>query len=196
MGRLGQRRGAREGRAVPRLRRRLVHDRRGARRRRRHHRRLRHARVALSYDARMTRCRGCSPPRSCTRRSRTARSTPCSSRSPTCRAASSASASPATTGPSRCRAASEPVHVCNYLLAVDVDMNPLPGYQFANWEQGYGDVAVQPDLATIRRIPWLDADRARAVRRARRGDGRAGGGLAPPDPATPGRARRRARLHA
>ena len=51
----------------------------------------------------------------------------------------------------------EPVHACNYLLAVDVDMNPLSGYQFANWEQGYGDVAVQPDLATIRRIPWLDA---------------------------------------
>ena len=51
----------------------------------------------------------------------------------------------------------EPVHACNYLLTVDVDMNPLSGYQFANWEQGYGDVAVQPDLATIRRIPWLDA---------------------------------------
>jgi glutamine synthetase len=51
----------------------------------------------------------------------------------------------------------EPVHACNYLLAVDVDMNPLSGYQFANWEQGYGDVAVQPDLETIRRIPWLDA---------------------------------------
>jgi glutamine synthetase len=51
----------------------------------------------------------------------------------------------------------EPVHACNYLLAVDVDMNPLSGYEFANWEQGYGDVAVQPDLATIRRIPWLDA---------------------------------------
>ena len=51
----------------------------------------------------------------------------------------------------------EPVHACNYLLAVDVDMNPLSGYQFANWEQGYGDVAVQPDLNTIRRIPWLDS---------------------------------------
>ena len=50
----------------------------------------------------------------------------------------------------------EPVHACNYLLAVDVDMNPLSGYQFANWEQGYGDVAVQPDLGTIRRIPWLE----------------------------------------
>jgi glutamine synthetase len=51
----------------------------------------------------------------------------------------------------------EPVHACNYLLAVDVDMNPLAGYQFANWEQGYGDVAVLPDLGTLRRIPWLDA---------------------------------------
>jgi glutamine synthetase len=51
----------------------------------------------------------------------------------------------------------EPVHACNYLLAVDVDMNPLAGYQFANWEQGYGDVAVLPDLGTLRRIPWLDS---------------------------------------
>ena len=54
------------------------------------------------------------------------------------------------------RGGHEPVHACNYLLAVDVDMNPLSGYQFANWEQGYGDVAVVPDLATIRRIPWLE----------------------------------------
>jgi glutamine synthetase len=51
----------------------------------------------------------------------------------------------------------EPVHACNYLLAVDVEMTPLAGYQFANWEQGYGDVAVLPDLGTVRRIPWLDA---------------------------------------
>jgi len=51
----------------------------------------------------------------------------------------------------------EPVHACNYLLAVDVEMTPLSGYQFANWEQGYGDVAVLPDLATLRRVPWLDA---------------------------------------
>jgi len=55
------------------------------------------------------------------------------------------------------RGGREPVHACNYLLAVDVDMNPLPGYQFANWDQGYGDVALQPDLQTIRRIPWLDS---------------------------------------
>jgi glutamine synthetase len=50
-----------------------------------------------------------------------------------------------------------PVHACNYLLAVDSEMNVLPGYEFANWEQGYGDMVVQPDLTTIRMIPWLDA---------------------------------------
>jgi glutamine synthetase len=53
-------------------------------------------------------------------------------------------------------AGSEPLHMCNYLLAVDSEMNVLPGYAFANWEQGYGDMAVQPDLATIRNVPWLD----------------------------------------
>ncbi len=51
----------------------------------------------------------------------------------------------------------EPIHACNYLLAVDVEMAVLPGYRFANWEQGYGDVALVPDLRTLRRVPWLDA---------------------------------------
>ncbi len=50
----------------------------------------------------------------------------------------------------------EPLHVCNYLLAVDSEMNVLPGYTFASWDQGYGDMATQPDLATIRWIPWLE----------------------------------------
>jgi len=50
----------------------------------------------------------------------------------------------------------EPLHACNYLLAVDAEMNVLPGYTFANWDQGYGDMVVQPDLATIRTIPWLE----------------------------------------
>jgi glutamine synthetase len=50
----------------------------------------------------------------------------------------------------------QPIHACNYLLAVDTDMTPLPGYEFASWEQGYGDMVVQPDLATIREIPWLE----------------------------------------
>ncbi len=45
---------------------------------------------------------------------------------------------------------------CNYLLAVDVDMNTVDGYALASWEQGYGDFALVPDLATLRRIPWHD----------------------------------------
>ncbi|HUI48542.1 MAG TPA: glutamine synthetase family protein [Acidimicrobiia bacterium] len=54
------------------------------------------------------------------------------------------------------RGGAEPLHMCNYLLAVDSEMNVLPGYAFASWDQGYGDMAAQPDLATIRRVPWLD----------------------------------------
>jgi glutamine synthetase len=50
----------------------------------------------------------------------------------------------------------EPLHACNYLLAVDSEMNVLPGYDFASWEQGYGDMAAVPDLTTIREIPWLE----------------------------------------
>src|SRR5689334_18695785 len=46
---------------------------------------------------------------------------------------------------------------CNYLLALDMEMEPTPGYEMASWEQGYGDFALVPDLATLRRIPWLEA---------------------------------------
>ncbi|MBA2740948.1 MAG: glutamine synthetase [Actinobacteria bacterium] len=49
------------------------------------------------------------------------------------------------------------VEGCNYLLALDMEMDPVPGYQIASWEQGYGDFALAPDLATLRRIPWLEA---------------------------------------
>jgi glutamine synthetase len=52
-------------------------------------------------------------------------------------------------------AAEHGIEVCEYVLAVDVDMNPLPGYRFANWDTGYGDVVCHPDYATARRIPWL-----------------------------------------
>jgi glutamine synthetase len=45
---------------------------------------------------------------------------------------------------------------CNYLLALDMEMDPVPGYEMANWEGGYGDFEIVPDLATLRRIPWLD----------------------------------------
>ncbi len=48
------------------------------------------------------------------------------------------------------------IEACNYLLAVDVDMTPLPGYRFANWEEGYGDFTAIPDLGTLRPLPWLD----------------------------------------
>ncbi|NES12738.1 MULTISPECIES: glutamine synthetase family protein [Micromonospora] len=43
---------------------------------------------------------------------------------------------------------------CNYLLAVDVDMNTVDGYAMSSWERGYGDFAMRPDLATLRRMPW------------------------------------------
>lgn len=43
---------------------------------------------------------------------------------------------------------------CNYLLAVDVDMNTVDGYEMSSWETGYGDLVFKPDLETIRRIPW------------------------------------------
>ena len=49
------------------------------------------------------------------------------------------------------------VEGCNYLLALDMEMDPIPGYEIASWERGYGDFAMQPDLATLRRIPWLEA---------------------------------------
>jgi glutamine synthetase len=43
---------------------------------------------------------------------------------------------------------------CNYLLAVDVDMTTVDGYAISSWERGYGDFALVPDLATLRRVPW------------------------------------------
>jgi glutamine synthetase len=46
---------------------------------------------------------------------------------------------------------------CNYLLALDMEMEPVPGYEMASWERGYGDFELAPDLETLRRIPWLEA---------------------------------------
>ena len=43
---------------------------------------------------------------------------------------------------------------CNYLLAVDVDMNTVDGYAISSWESGYGDFVLRPDLTTLRRVPW------------------------------------------
>ncbi|MEP9387973.1 glutamine synthetase family protein [Mesorhizobium sp. KR9-304] len=47
-------------------------------------------------------------------------------------------------------------HGCNYLLANDIDMEPVPGYKAASWAQGYGDFTMKPDLSTLRNIPWLE----------------------------------------
>jgi glutamine synthetase len=47
-------------------------------------------------------------------------------------------------------------HACDYLLANDIDMEPVPGYAVASWDKGYGDFVLKPDLATLRRLPWLD----------------------------------------
>jgi glutamine synthetase len=44
---------------------------------------------------------------------------------------------------------------CNYLLAVDVDMNTVDGYAMSSWDTGYGDMVMTPDFTTLRRIPWL-----------------------------------------
>ena len=43
---------------------------------------------------------------------------------------------------------------CNYLLAVDVEMNTVDGYEMSSWARGYGDFAMTPDFGTLRRIPW------------------------------------------
>ena len=46
---------------------------------------------------------------------------------------------------------------CNYLLAVDVEMNTVDGYAMSSWDKGYGDFVMRPDLATLRMVPWETA---------------------------------------
>ncbi len=50
----------------------------------------------------------------------------------------------------------EETHSCNYLLATDMEMETVSGYKSTSWEAGYGDYTMKPDLATLRRIPWLE----------------------------------------
>ena len=52
--------------------------------------------------------------------------------------------------------AHDETHGCNYLLANDIDMEPVPGYKAASWTKGYGDFVMKPDLSTLRHIPWLE----------------------------------------
>ncbi|MFT4184719.1 MAG: glutamine synthetase family protein [Rhizobium sp.] len=47
-------------------------------------------------------------------------------------------------------------HSCNYLQATDIEMETVSGYKATSWEKGYGDYTMKPDLATLRRIPWLE----------------------------------------
>jgi glutamine synthetase len=48
------------------------------------------------------------------------------------------------------------VHACDYLLACDMEMDPVPGYAFTSWASGYGDVQLQPDIRTLRHASWLE----------------------------------------
>ena len=52
--------------------------------------------------------------------------------------------------------ASKETHSCNYLLATDMEMHTVEGYKATSWAAGYGDYIMKPDLATLRRIPWLE----------------------------------------
>jgi glutamine synthetase len=46
-------------------------------------------------------------------------------------------------------------HCCNYLLAVDMEMTTVQGYKSSNWQTGYGDYVMKPDMSTLRPMPWL-----------------------------------------
>jgi glutamine synthetase len=50
----------------------------------------------------------------------------------------------------------EETHGCNYLLGVDIEMEPVPGYKATSWDKGYGDFVLKPDMRTLRLTPWLE----------------------------------------
>src|SRR5258707_9434100 len=53
--------------------------------------------------------------------------------------------------------AAHATEACSYLLAVDIDMNTVSGYEMSSWETGYGDVILRPDISTLRTLPWEPA---------------------------------------
>ncbi len=53
--------------------------------------------------------------------------------------------------------AADGMHACDYLLTVDMDMTPVPGYRLSSWETGYGDFHAVVDWQTLRLASWLDA---------------------------------------
>ena len=82
---------------------------------------------------------------------------------------------------------------CNYLLAVDVDMNTVDGYAISSWERGYGDLEFVLDLDTLHPVPWMPGTAMVICDLAWLDDGAHRRGREPAaDPAGPGRARRRA----
>ena len=50
--------------------------------------------------------------------------------------------------------ADEGTHGCNYLLTVNIEMDPLEGFKLASWDQGYGDFSMKPDMSSLRLLPW------------------------------------------
>src|SRR5258706_2504531 len=53
--------------------------------------------------------------------------------------------------------AKQGTHCCNYLLTVNLEMDPMDGFKLANWDKGFGDFVMQPDLSTLRLVPWQPA---------------------------------------
>ena len=58
-------------------------------------------------------------------------------------------------------------HGCDYLLANDIDMEPVPGYEAANWAKGYGDFVMKPDLNTLMKAAWLEGTAIITTNRSR-----------------------------
>ena len=95
---------------------------------------------------------------------------------------------------------------CNYLLAVDVEMNTVGGYAMASWERGYGDFEMKPDFDTLRLVPWHAGHRddawptsqwaeRRARSSRRRGRSCAASSTGSPSAGWEAVARHRARVH-
>ena len=169
MGRLGPPRGDRPGRSVPGVGRFVVHDGLGPGGGRRHHRRLRHTRIARRRRppgprSRIPACWTAPPTRAivrgCSRTARLRQMIADGSIDTVVVCFPDMQGRPVgkrVTGSFFLDHVLEHgIEACDYLLALDVDMEPLPGYRFANWEGGYGDMVAVPDMATLRLVPWLE----------------------------------------
>jgi glutamine synthetase len=62
-------------------------------------------------------------------------------------------------------------HGCSYLLTVNIEMDPLDGFQLANWDKGFGDFEMRPDFSTLRVLPW-QAGTALVICDSMRADGK------------------------